>query len=916
MLRVHRAFWILIAIASTGPLAAAEPSQTTGVIETAADAASGEPVARKVEPGAEEYWKALKLMRSKKPEDLEAARAALQTAAAREYTHAQLLLGECYEQGSYGFAQNKSKAAAHFRLAAERGNAFAKLSYGLCLFSGFGVRQDEAKAQEWLSAVLAEQADYSLPERPANWESDRAADDDGVAGALVADPVASAKARAHFVLGIIAERRKKSAEAQTHYVAAATAGSNARAGIQLAAFQAALNYAFGRGVPRDPAKATGMLTLARTLVQRNGISLIHNYAEAKLLDDFAVSEMEESIAKSSDELASELQLDIARQFTDRKSKDYNPQEAVQWFELAAESGKVWAMLELAQLYARGDLGTRAPEKAFAWFEKAGGGDTPKHDLGLANLIICHANGIGTAKAPDKALALAQKFKERELVSYLTTIGQCPDKILSYEDTVALTKQWAKKDPFGQYFLGMRYEFGWGVSTNFDQAVSCYEKAAKKKCGPACRRLGDLYQTRRMDVVGQAAERKAVELYRAGAEVKDPGSITSLGYCTQRGLGMPQDLIGAQTLYEQSLRMDPDQPMALNNLGSIYEARFRSTTRAEDATAAEYRGAMLKYYEEAAQKGNALAAKNLGRLHYEGALGQRDFEKAYGYFEKAAELGDREARFHLAEMHEKGEGVPVTPVEAAYHYRLAALDGDIESLRRLANFYLEGKGGAQDLERAKFWLLMLAQQGSPGALRPLIDVTIRQEKYKEAIEILNVLVDSDDKWLAGYAYERLSRFYGQGVGVKANASRAKRYHEKALQLGDADALFSAGLERLRENKGPEGVELLKKGAAADSSDACFVLGQMYHQGQYVTADVSKSVEYLRHAAQLNHAGALYYLAGMTYNRIPGAPTLEEAIQFARHAEALGREHADTLREKLEKRRHDGAAPAETKAPRSA
>ena len=78
------------------------------------------------------------------------------------------------------------------------------------------------------------------------------------------------------------------------------------------------------------------------------------------------------------------------------------------------------------------------------------------------------------------------------------------------------------------------------------------------------------------------------------------------------------------------------------------------------------------------------------------------------------------------------------------------------------------------------------------------------------------------------------------------------------------------------------------------------------------DLDKAMSYLRSAASRIHGDALYFLAGMTYNKANGAPELEEAIKFAQSADAVGHPEAAALREKLERRRNVAAPPPEETA----
>jgi TPR repeat protein len=615
-----------------------------------------------------------------------------------------------------------------------------------------------------------------------------------------------------------------------------------------------------------------------------------------------------------------MQMNIARLLTDRKSKDYNPKEAIRWFELAAESGKAWAMVELALLYSSGEAGSPDYEKAFTWWERVGSGKDPKHYLGVANLIICHENGIGTTKDSVKAREIATQHRHDELVSHLMLLGQCPKSILTFEQRVELNKHWATKmkDPQAQYLMGLQSEGGFGVKQSTKDAAAWYKKAMKAKHGPASRQLGMLYERDLHTFSRNAGDawKKAVDCYRIGAEAGDARAIAYLATMTANGWGIPSREEEAKSLYERSLAIDPELPLPWNNLGAIYERRFREAkNKRDDILANLNRVMMMKCYEKSDQLGFAHATNNLGLLHYNGALGERDFEKAYIYFERAAEAGHREARFRLGEMHEKGEGVPVTQVEAAYHYRLAGLDGHPESLRRLVNFYLQGKGGARDMDRAQFWLVRMYENGDVGALVTYADLAMQQKNYGEAVKLFQMLKGSPDRNVSAAAYHQLSRCYRHGWGVAARAGRAKAYRQKALELGSVDARYAAAMEDFAQGKRSEAIASLAK-IANSHPTAAYKLGQLYYLGEYVEKDLERGMGYLRKAAAAAQPDALYFLAATTYKQSPGAPELEEAIGFVQSAEAMGHAEAAVLREKLESRRKTAAPkPEETAGARS-
>lgn len=871
----------------------------------------------KADPAAEKFWAAVRLLQSQKPADLVAGRAALQAVADQEYAHAQVLLGNCLASGSYGFTKDARKAANLFRLAAERGNAFAKVSLGSCYATGTGVRKDDIKAAEWLTAALAAGADYSQPDRPAptpGMTDDRLGAN--VAGELGNDPVSTTRASAHFLLAQILVRQNKTVEAHTHYEAAATAGLEGRSGLYAAATQAALNYAFGQGVPRDMAKANEMLDRSRRLIARQQISLIHNYVSLKMVDDFAVADLEEQAGEAGASQQSQLQVNIATMLGNKKSKDYNPAEAVKWYELAAENGQIWAMLQLGTIYAKGELGSPDLAKAFFWFEKVGGGPKPKHYLGIANLAICYQNGLGTERDPAKAAALFKKHRETDIICYLGSIGQCPPAPVSFEEATALNETWAKQknDPTAQYLLGLRYLYGWGVKADRDDAVKWLQKAGKVKHGGALCMLGLLAENTQTNLGGirfTSVEdlQRAADYYRQGSQAGNIDATANYANLLQSGRGIAKDLALAEATYLKCLALDPEHARAQCNLAVLYEQRLREFIDTIDGERiAHYRGLMLKHYEAAVRLEFPFAATNLATLYHEGKLVPQDYRKAYGLFEQAVEWGQPVVHYQLGHMHEHGQGVPVTLTEAAYHYRLAALEGHEEALRRLVNFYLTGTGVSLSLDRAAFWMLQLARRGNPGVLPNYCDILLRQGDYATLVPMLREMTKQTNQSLAGYGYDRLSLCYLRGLGVKANPARAQKYFDTAIKLGNSNALTELAMQQMKRGKIAEGVATFHR-AANGSPDANYALGQMYYLGTNVPQDKDKGLKFILTAARGNQVNALFFLAALTYKHEPNAPVLDDAIRYAQQAENIGHPQAAEVREMLEKRRQDKAAAPE-------
>lgn len=886
---------LLLAILLPGSLVSQTPPASS---EDDKDEVVGGATSATVQPDPSEaaFWKAVELFRSPKPEDVSAGRQALQLASDQEYIHAQVLLANCLISGSYGFPKNLRKGANLFQLAAERGNAYAMVSLGQCFMTGTGTWKNQGKAEEWLRKALQPEADYGRPMPPASPEASASGSDNApaLAGQIANDPAAMARASAHFFLGQILAKRNDAKGSHAHFEAAARGGDSGLEGIQQAAVQAAFNYAFGLGVQRDLAKANALLEQSKRLIARQSAALIHNNIALKMVDEFAAADLEESALNESEALQQQLRLLIANTLADKKSKDYNLKEAVKWYELAAESDQAWAMISLAFIHARGDLGTPDPVAAFTWLDRAGGGDQPKHLLAAANLAVCLFHGYGTPADPQRAKEIFQRFRDHHILAYLGSEGRAPAQVQDFEQCAALLEATAKKEPHAQYLLARRQLGGWDGPPDIESAIRWLKRAVKAGHAGAMVQLGVLYESQPliMRVTQDEGFKEAAELYRKAADQNNADALANLASFFHRGQVMPKSLVHAERTYQKCLEVDPNHARAHNNLGSVYEEQA-----IEDGSS-ESRRDMLKHYEAAASLNLPYAAMNLGRLHYEGRLVPQDLRKAYVYFTQAVDQGMTTVHFQLGMMHELGHGVPLTPSEAAYHYRMAALEGHREALQRLAQFYLSGKGVSMDLDRAGFWLVRMAQAGNPGGLLALVDIAITKEQYEQALPMLRQLSKNSSEFISGFAYDRLSRCYTHGLGVKADPIRADRYFNEAVKRRNADALTHLALRQIIEGKTEAAVVNFHE-AAKSSSEAAFYLGQMYFFGTHVSKDERRALGYMRRSADRGYSKALYFLAATTLKGVEGAPSREEALRLAEQAESLGLSEATTLRQELEK-----------------
>lgn len=120
---------------------------------------------------------------------------------------------------------------------------------------------------------------------------------------------------------------------------------------------------------------------------------------------------------------------------------------------------------------------------------------------------------------------------------------------------------------------------------------------------------------------------------------------------------------------------------------------------------------LRWYQAAADAGNAGGQFKLGLLHAQGAGVPRDLTAAVKWFELAAKQGFSPAQYNLGVCWEKGLGTPQKNYrEALKWYQLAAEQNDSAAQKAAGVFYEKGLGVKPDLLEAYKWYALSAAEG--------------------------------------------------------------------------------------------------------------------------------------------------------------------------------------------------------------
>lgn len=237
------------------------------------------------------------------------------------------------------------------------------------------------------------------------------------------------------------------------------------------------------------------------------------------------------------------------------------------------------------------------------------------------------------------------------------------------------------------------------------AIDLFKKAADKGNAAAHRLLGSIYE----QGLGEQTKdiKKAAEHYLTAARGNDGVAQLWMGNVTQTGLLAdtaqgkkqedlkPEDILinpnPSQALNFYRLAAQNGLPQAMYNVGIFYE---NGAVVDKDANKA------FALVQRAATSGIPVAAFRLGSYYQQGLGVAQDIVAAAAWFERAAKAGVPAAQLVYGVMLENGSGVEQSIAAAAAMYENAADQGLAQAMVNLAQIYERGAiGGAKNLARA-------------------------------------------------------------------------------------------------------------------------------------------------------------------------------------------------------------------------
>ena len=332
------------------------------------------------------------------------------------------------------------------------------------------------------------------------------------------------------------------------------------------------------------------------------------------------------------------------------------------------------------------------------------------------------------------------------------------------------------------------------------------------------------------------------------------------------------------------------------------------------------------FENEAQKGNALAMHDLGRMLADGLGREIDIQAAHAWYGRAlaafqaveAQEENHYAEYRIGKLYASGLGCEQDYGEAARWFHFAANKEYKYAQYSLAGLFRRGQGVEQDDVRALELYTASAQQDFPYAAYELgkmyrdgigceKNAKVSEQWYRQAFVGFRDLEEQshDDK-----LQYRIGWMLLHGVGTGKDEAAARVWFERASKLGNPHAQYQLARMILNDSSStPEqtaqALKWLTKAAEAGQDCAQYALGKIYRDGQGIEKDMQKAVELFTLAAEQENSfaafalGKLYLVGDGVVPRDPAA-----ALKWLTSAAELGNQFAQYRLGKLLLKGDDG------------
>lgn len=304
----------------------------------------------------------------------------------------------------------------------------------------------------------------------------------------------------------------------------------------------------------------------------------------------------------------------------------------------------------------------------------------------------------------------------------------------------------------------------------------------------------------------------------------------------------------------------------------------------------------------ADNNDAYACATLADIYGYGTALKTDYDKAVKYYQKAADLGNAYAMSRLGDLYLYGSSdvLPVNPEKACELYKASAQLGYVDAMKTMGYEYLYGDNGiTHDSKDGIMWLKKAAEAGDENAMWYLALEYNRGENVgknlmaakswlRKAAEagskdaMVSIAGESQD---AGNIMEAISWYekagswrlignmYLRGEGVAQNISKGLDYYNKAIDDGDTEAMVYMGNLYI-DGSSIDGISVpvdtpkglmyyeiaINRGCVAAINE----LAQMYMEGTKIHKDLEKAFELYKLGSEQGSSNSMVELAKVYIN----------------------------------------------------
>jgi TPR repeat protein len=302
---------------------------------------------------------------------------------------------------------------------------------------------------------------------------------------------------------------------------------------------------------------------------------------------------------------------------------------------------------------------------------------------------------------------------------------------------------------------------------------------------------------------------------------------------------------------------------------------------------------VAYLERAAEAGARDAIEQLGELYASGGFGLApDPVKARETYEKAVKAGSLPALASLGQLLLNTDFSPEGQRRGLEMLERAADAGQVTAANRLAELYMTGTGVDADVEKALHYYGIGLISGSTGAILGVGDALrtgTRQLAANPAVamDLFQRAADGGDIG----AQRRIASMHLNGEAVPQDVARAEQMLAELANAGDAQSFVDLG-DLYRDGNFvtadlAKAVDFYQKSAALNFNTGTTRLASLYLSGaEGVAINVSRSLELYNEAVERGSTGAMRTLADLYLAGTVLTPDPDRAIDLLERASTFG------------------------------